>query len=89
MRYNGELLLPAASAAFGLRTDEKGQARLTRVPPGLYEFWPFASSDEAAALMASQAFSPAPAPITVRAGAGESRATVMVEKKASKPGVVQ
>lgn len=89
MRYNGELLLPSASAAFGLRTDEKGQARLTRVPPGLYEFWPFASVDEAAALVAAQAFSPAPAPITVEARSGESRATVLVEKKASKPGVVQ
>ena len=89
MRYNGELLLPSASAAFGLRTDEKGQARLTRVPPGLYEFWPFASVDEAAALVASQSFSPVPAPITVEARSGESRATVMVEKKVSKPGVVQ
>lgn len=89
MRYNGELLLPSASAAFGLRTDEKGQARLARVPPGLYEFWPFASADEAAALVASQAFSAAPAPIAVQARSGESRATVMVEKKASKPGVVQ
>lgn len=89
MRYNGELLLPSTSAAFGLRTDEKGQARLTRVPPGLYEFWPFASVDEAAELVAAQAFSPAPAPITVEARSGESRATVLVEKKVSKPGVVQ
>lgn len=88
MRYDGEILLPGASAAFGLRTDANGRARIARVPPGLYEFWPFASADEAAALIASQAFSPAPAPITVKAGAGESRATVMVEKK-SKRGVVQ
>ena len=89
MRYNGELLLPGASAAFGLRTNEKGRARLERVPPGLYEFWPFASTEEAAELMEAQAFSPAPAPITVEAAEGESRAVVVVEKKESKRGVVQ
>ena len=89
MRYNGELLLPSASAAFGLRTDEKGRARLKDVPPGLYEFWPFTTAEEAAALMAAQAFAPAPAPITIEAAEGESRATVVVDKKESKRGVVQ
>ena len=89
MRYNGELLLPSASAAFGLRTNEKGRARLERVPPGLYEFWPFASAEEAAELMEAQAFSPAPAPITVEAAEGESRAVVVVEKNESRRGVVQ
>lgn len=86
LRYNGELLLPSA---YALRTDAKGQASLTRVPPGLYEFWPFATAEEAAELIASQAFSPAAAPIAIEAGAGESRATVVVEKNESKRGVVQ
>lgn len=84
MRYNGEILLPNT---FGLRTDEKGRARLSQVPPGFYEFWPFMSAEEAAELIASQAFSPGTAPITVEAAEGESRATVIVEKNESKRGV--
>lgn len=86
MRYNGELLLPSA---FSLSTDDKGRARLEQVPPGLYEFWPYMTKEEAAEVIAAQAFSPARAPIAIEAAEGESRATVVVEKKDSKRGVVQ
>lgn len=85
LRYNGEILLPSA---FSIRTDEKGRARLTRMPPGLYELWPYLSAEEAAEQIAAQGFEPGPAPIRIEAAAGESRATVVVEKQESKRGVV-
>lgn len=80
LRYNGEMLLPSALT---LRTDDKGRVRLTEVPPGRYEFWPYTSVEEAAELIAAQDFSPGAAPITIEAAEGESRATVLVEKNES------
>lgn len=86
MRYDGEMLLPST---LSLRTDENGRAVLKGVPPGLYEFWPFTTAEEAAELIESQAFSPVAAPITIRAGAGASRATVIVENNELQRGAAQ
>jgi Carboxypeptidase regulatory-like domain len=86
MRYNGEILIPGV---FSLSTDDHGHAKLVKVPPGFYEFWPYMAREEAAQLLEAQAFSPARAPIAVEAAEGESRATVVVQKKDSSRGVVQ
>ena len=86
MRYNGEILIPSA---FSLSTDDKGHARIEKVPPGLYEFWPYMTREEAAEVLAAQAFSPGRAPIAIEAAEGESRATVVVAKKDASRGVVQ
>ncbi len=83
MRFNGEVV-PAevgremqTHQGVRLTTDEAGLARLPNVPPGFYEFWPFRTEDEVAAIL-DTAFAP---PIGFNARVGENRVTVRFEKR--------
>jgi hypothetical protein len=82
MRYNGTLV-PASFATFlvkqdiQLATNENGVANLARIPPGVYEFWPYRSDEESQQLAASASFA---APINVNVLTGENRVTVRLRK---------
>lgn len=76
VRYNGAIIPPEVARVFGIqqRTDARGRAVLSHVPPGVYELWPYRSDEEAEALMASE--SVLAAPIKLDVASGEYRATV-------------
>lgn len=82
MRYNGTLV-PSGFATFlakhdlQLATNEDGVANLARIPPGVYEFWPYRSDEESQQLAASVSFA---APINVNVLTGENRVTVRLRK---------
>ncbi len=82
MRYNGTLV-PSSFATFlvkqdiQLATNEHGVANLARIPPGVYEFWPYRSEEESQQLAASVSFA---APINVNVLTGENRVTVRLRK---------
>jgi hypothetical protein len=83
MRFNGEVV-PAevvremqAHQGVRLTTDDAGLARLPNVPPGFYEFWPFRTEDEVAAIL-DTAFAP---PVGFNARVGENRVTVRFAKR--------
>lgn len=85
MRFNGEVVPPEVVHEMRLHqgatllTDEEGRARLPNVPPGLYEFWPFRSDDEVAAILdTAVALEP---PIRLDARSGENRVTVRFERR--------
>jgi hypothetical protein len=83
MRYNGELIPPAVAnemhrhQGFALGTDTNGTATFRAIPLGTYEFWPYRTEDEVAAIMAS-AFE---APISVDVVTGPNKATVRFRKR--------
>jgi hypothetical protein len=86
MRYNGELVPPEiaaelrrAAAGWQLATGSDGRARLEPIPPGVYEFWPYASPAEAQLLIESAVGMAAP--INVNVVTGENRATVRFRKR--------
>lgn len=76
VRYNGAIIPPEVARVLGIqqRTDARGRAVLSHVPPGVYELWPYRSDEEAEALMASE--SVLAAPIKLDVASGEHRATV-------------
>jgi hypothetical protein len=80
MRYNGDIVPLAVVREIGvLYTDGDGVARLPRVPPGFYEFWPYRSDDEMAALLETAgALDP---PIRLNAKVGENRVEVRFAKR--------
>ncbi len=80
MRYNGEIVPSVVAREVGvLYTDGDGMARLPRVPPGFYEFWPYRSLDEVAALLeTADALEP---PIQFYAKVGENRITVRFARR--------
>jgi len=80
MRYNGEIVPQVVVREIGvLYTDGDGLARLPRVPPGFYEFWPYRSEDEMAAILeTADAFDP---PVRLYARVGENRVTVRFERR--------
>jgi hypothetical protein len=58
IRYNGQLLPPAASIALerlriSLKTDRSGQITIPSAPAGFYELWPYGSRAEATRIMQS------------------------------------
>ncbi|HEV7919771.1 MAG TPA: carboxypeptidase-like regulatory domain-containing protein [Thermoanaerobaculia bacterium] len=86
MRYNGELVPPEVAtelrreaAGWQLATGSDGRAHLEHIPPGVYEFWPYASPAEAQLLVESAVGMAAP--INVNVATGENRATVRFRKK--------
>jgi hypothetical protein len=86
MRYNGELVPPEVAtelrreaAGWQLATGSDGRARLEHIPPGVYEFWPYASPAEAQLLVESAVGMAAP--INVNVATGENRATVRFRKR--------
>ena len=80
MRYNGEVVPQAVVREFGvLYTDGDGLARLPRVPPGFYEFWPYRTEHEMASILeTADAVDP---PIRLYAKVGENRVTVRFERR--------
>jgi len=80
MRYNGEIVPLAVVREIGvLYTDGDGVARLPRVPPGFYEFWPYRSDDEMAAIVETAGVGDAP--IGLNAKVGENRIEVRFAKR--------
>lgn len=85
MRFNGEIV-PAEVVremqlhqGARLMTDDDGRARLPNVPPGLYEFWPFRTDDEATAILETAGV--LDPPIRLDARSGENRVTVHFERR--------
>jgi hypothetical protein len=80
MRYNGEVVPQAVVRELGvLYTDGDGLARLPRVPPGFYEFWPYRTEHEMASILeTADAVDP---PIRLYAKVGENRVTVRFERR--------
>lgn len=74
MRANGEIIPPAVAEELEslqdltLRTDEHGEALLRKLPPGSYEFWPYANDNEAAAIVETAANLLAPIVVDVKTG---------------------
>jgi hypothetical protein len=74
MRFNGELMpvevTEELTAVQGLRftTGRNGEALLTNIPSGSYEFWPYRSGSEADAIVASGSALLAPIQVDVRTG---------------------
>jgi hypothetical protein len=85
MRFNGEIVPPEVVREMqriqGARlfTDEEGKARLANLPTGFYEFWPYRSDDEIAALL--ETAGALDAPIGFNARVGENRVTVRFERR--------
>jgi hypothetical protein len=75
MRYNGVLFpegvmqLLAERTGIVLKSGPNGRIRMTRVPVGMYEFWPVRSRSDAQAVVSGQ---PGAAPIVLIAGVGEN-----------------
>jgi hypothetical protein len=80
VRYNGEVVPPEVARELerqqgsSLRTDDAGRMRLTPVPRGVYEIWPYRSNDEVDALLASVSALEAPANVNVVTG--ENKVTI-------------
>lgn len=79
MRLNG-VLFPADAmhimferSGIRLTSDGNGLIRLSRVPVGLYEFWPIRSRSDLEAILTDR---PPAAPVVIAAGPGENRATL-------------
>jgi len=74
MRANGELIPPAVAEELEfqqgliLRTDERGEAVLRKLPPGSYEFWPYSERSEAEALVETAPSVHAPIVVDVKTG---------------------
>lgn len=74
MRANGELIPPVvaeeleAQQGLTLRTDERGEAVLRNLPPGSYEFWPYAERSEAEAIVETAGRLAAPVVVNVKTG---------------------
>jgi hypothetical protein len=74
MRYNGEIVPPAVAEESTLTdgitftTDSSGHVILRRIPPGVYEFWPYRTEEESAAIIATAASFAAPIQVNVRTG---------------------
>jgi hypothetical protein len=74
MRYNGEIVPPAVAEESTLTdgitftTDSTGHVVLRRIPPGVYEFWPYRTEEESAAIIATAESFAAPIQVNVRTG---------------------
>lgn len=74
MRYNGTIVPPevaeelAAVQGLMLAKGEGSDVRLQNIPSGSYEFWPYRTSEEAEAILASADGFAAPIQINVRTG---------------------
>jgi hypothetical protein len=74
MRYNGEIVPPAVAEESTLTdgitftTDATGHVVLRRIPPGVYEFWPYRTEEESAAIIATAESFAAPIQVNVRTG---------------------
>lgn len=75
MRVNG-VLFPvemmgtlAARTGLNLRSDARGRIRLTRLPIGMYEFWPVRSRSDVEAVLSGR---PGPAPVVLNVIPGEN-----------------
>jgi hypothetical protein len=84
LRYNGVVVPPAFQKLlrrelFDPATNEEGRARLSRIPTGFWEAWPYNSEEEAEALMVSA--SPLLAPINVNVVSGENHVVVRLNKR--------
>lgn len=85
MRFNGELIPPDVARelrfhqGIALITDDHGVARLPRILPGVYEFWPYRSEAEVDALLASS--SVLAAPININVVTGDNKARVRFRKR--------
>lgn len=71
MRYNGELM-PAEVAdelsELRLATGANGEAHLSHIPAGSYEFWPYRTEEEADSIVAAASVTAAPIVVNVRTG---------------------
>lgn len=84
MRYDGEIVPPdvvqfAKRNGVTLQSNAEGVITLRNMPSGRYEFWPYRTPDEARALIA--AATPAAAPVSVDAKAGEHRMTLRFKRQ--------
>jgi len=80
MRYNGFVIPPALQQFLPIRnatTNDEGQAMLTHIPAGVWEIWPYSSTEESEALIASAL---PLAPININVVTGENEVTVHVRK---------
>lgn len=76
IRYDGHIIPPAVLEhvrRLAVTTDARGRIDLDRMPPGTYELWPYATPEEAGALLASA--TAGAAPIVVNATTGENHVT--------------
>lgn len=80
VRFDGETIPPAvAKEALPLRTSDKGEARIERIPPGVYELWPYRDDDEVADLLDTLGM--AAAPININVTTGENRAAIRFQER--------
>lgn len=85
VRFNGEVIPPEVATerqrAQGgdVQTNHDGIARMTAIPAGVYEVWPYRSSGEVEALLASSSALAAPVNINVRSG--HNTATLRFRKR--------
>ena len=85
MRFNGELFTPEITRELRnlhrleLTRGDHGRVILTRIPLGVYEFWPYDTAEEAAMLAESSVVSAAP--IVVNVVTGENKVKVRFERR--------
>jgi len=82
LRFNGELI-PQDVASWAelrmglpLRTDDRGEAAFSRMPPGVAELWPLQLGSETGDLSAART-----APAQIALEAGENVATIVLRKR--------
>jgi hypothetical protein len=84
MSIDGTLIPPAiarqlATRGFSLRTDREGSIELARIPPGMYQFWPYRTDVEGQRIYeVADAFA---APISVNVLTGGNKATVRFQAR--------
>jgi hypothetical protein len=74
MRYNGAVLpvevAEELAVAQGMQfvTDENSETHLRKIPPGMYEFWPYRSQEEVESILAANLDGTAPIRVDVHPG---------------------
>lgn len=84
LRYDGEtiplevLMRLTQWRIFAFQTGDDGVGKISNLPPGMYELWPYARMADVDALMSGM---DVPAPLRVALGGGETTATMTFRKK--------
>jgi len=84
VRYDGEtiplevLMRLTQWRIFSFQTGHDGVGKISNLPPGMYEFWPYAKMTDVEALMSGM---DVPAPLRVALGEGQTTATMTFRNK--------